>query len=332
MRASRAGHPHHLRVIGTAGSARRRATLCGAVVLASLAAAVPAQAAGLPDAVTGPATAVSYSTATLTGTVNPHGRETSYYFQYGATKTFGGQTAIADAGAGSGATKVSLPITGLQPLTVYFYRLVAVNSVGPTIGHTRMLTTTKVPLSLAILSTPNPVLYAGTATVQGTLSGTNNASREVVLQANLFPFTAGFQDVGNPELTTASGSFSFPVMDMALVTRFRVVTTTNPAVISPEALENVAVQVTADLKGTKRAHFARFFGTVTPAEDGAQVGILKIEHGHGVLVGGTSLKHSSATRSSYSRVVHVTRGVYRVLVRVTSGAQISNYSRPLTIG
>ena len=44
---------------------------------------------------------MSYGSATLTGTVNPNASDTSYYFQYGLTKGYGGQTAITDAGAGT---------------------------------------------------------------------------------------------------------------------------------------------------------------------------------------------------------------------------------------
>ena len=51
-----------------------------------------------------------------------------------------------------------------------------------------------------------------------------------------------------------------------------------------------------------------------------------------MLVGGTLLHHRNASSSKFSRVVPVGRGVYRVLVRVTSGAQISNYGEPLLIG
>ena len=63
-----------------------------------------------------------------------------------------------------------------------------------------------------------------------------------------------------------------------------------------------------------------------------KVAILRITHGHGVLVGGTVLVHATATSSRFSRAVPVKRGVYRVLVQVTNGAQVSNYSQPLTIG
>ena len=74
--------------------------------------------------------------------------------------------------------------------------------------------TAKVPLSLRSSPRPTRSLFGGTVTVQGTLSGTGNADRAVVLQANPFPYTAGFQNVGNPELTTANGGFSFPVLGL----------------------------------------------------------------------------------------------------------------------
>jgi hypothetical protein len=97
------------------------------------------------------------------------------------------------------------------------------------------------------------------------------------------------------------------------------------------ALELVAVRVTSHVAGTGRAHFARIYGTVTPAVDGAEVAILRIAHGRDVLAGGTSLRHRNATSSKFSRVVRVRPGAYRVLVRVVNGAQVSNYSRPLLI-
>jgi hypothetical protein len=274
---------------------------------------------------------VSYASATLTGTLNPHGSDTSYYFQYGPTHAYGGQSAIADAGSGATAVGVSLAIGGLQPLTLYHYRLVAVNAGGVSMGSDRTFLTTKVPLSLQILASPNPVLYGGSLTVQGTLSGTGNASQQVVLQANAFPFAAGFQNLGNPQVTSATGGFSFPVLSLVGATQFRVTTTANPPVLSPVTQENVQVRVDSHIARVRRRRHARFYGTVTPAENGMQVGILRIVHGRGVLVGGTLLRARNATSSQFSRVLPVKPGVYRVLVRVTGAPQSSNYGRSLAI-
>jgi hypothetical protein len=318
------------RGIGRAGGFARRAAPPALALLAAMAFAAPAQAAK-PSLNTGGAKTVTYSSATLGGSINPESSATSYYFQYGPTKAYGGQSAIGSAGAGAKSVTVAAGITGLQPLTIYHYRLVAVNADGTTLGSDKTFQTPKVPLSLAILASPNPVVFGGPVVVQGTLSGTNNGGRQVVLQGNAFPFTAGFLNVGNVEVTNPTGGFSFTLLGVAAAEQFRVVTTTNPPVISPVAIESVAVKVASHVARTHRHGFVRIYGTVTPAENGAQVGILRIIHGHGVLAGGTVLKAQGTTGSSFSRVVRVHQGVYRVLVRVVGAGQVSSYGQPLLI-
>jgi hypothetical protein len=311
-----------------------------AAMTATLVLALPAGAgagAGAPPAPpsvsTGAAHDVTYGSATLNGWVDPHGSNTTYYFQYGPTRAYGAQTALADAGAAAATVKVSVPITGLQPLTVYHYRLIAVNAAGARTGADSSFKTAKIPLSLQILAAPNPVLYGAPVTIQGTLSGTGNGGVPVVLQDNPFPYTQGFVTVGNSELTTATGSFSFPFLGLTEATQFRVATATRTPVVSPVPVEErVAVRVEAHIGRARRRHHARIYGTVTPAVDGMEVGIMRIAGGRNVLVSGTVLRHRNATSSSFSRTIRVKRGaVYRVLVRVTNGAQTSNYSVPLLI-
>jgi hypothetical protein len=298
----------------------------GALLLSSSAqGAVPALGAGA-------ASHVSYSSADLNGEVYPHGVNTTYYFQYGTSTAYGGQTAVGETGAATGAVKVSRPISGLAPVTVYHYRLVALSSAGASATKDRTFTTGKAPLSLAILGAPNPAPYGGTATVEGTLSGTGNASREVILQSNPFPYTQGFANTGNPELTTATGSFSFPVTGMLQATQFRVITASKSAVVSSVLTENVAVSVTAHVRHTDQRHRVRIYGTVTPAETGMEIGILRVTHGQNKLVAGTILHHMNATSSTYSRVLRIVPGgVYIVLARVTDGSHTSAYSTPLSI-
>jgi hypothetical protein len=303
-----------------------------ATLLISAALAGPAAAATAPTVSTGRAQSVGFQSATLTGSINPNGKSTSYYFQYGLTKAYTSQTAIASAGAGSKALTVRAAITGLAPLTVYHYRLVAVNAAGVTMGGDHSFKTSPIPLSLQILAAPNPVSFGGLTIVQGTLSGTNNANRKVVLEESPFPFTAGFTAVPNlpAELTTSLGGFSFTV-SLGGTTEFRVVTATNPPVISPVTTAGVVVRVTAHIARTRRHGFARFYGTVSPAENGAQVGILRVAGRHGILAGGTILAHRDAGSSKFSRVVRVHKGIYRVLVRVVNQPVGSSYSQPLRI-
>jgi hypothetical protein len=332
-------HPIHQPAHGAATPAhgrrarRRRAALTALAALAALAVAAPAGAlaASPPSAATESAHFVTYGSAILGGTVVANGSDTSYYFQYGVTKAYGAQTGIADAGAGSAPVKVAIPVTGLQPLTLYHYRLVAVNARGATIGSDRTLLTLKIPLSLQILASPAPVVFGGTLTIQGALSGTGNGDREVVLQANPWPYTGGFQNTGNPLLTLADGSFSFTVPSLTASTQYRVVSVTSPPVVSPVAQALVAVHVDSHLARARHGR-VRVYGTVTPAQNGMQVAILREVRGRGVLVGGATLHAHGPASSVFSRLVPARRGVYRVLVRVTGGPQVSAYGQPLLIG
>jgi hypothetical protein len=290
---------------------RRRGLAIGAAMLLAPALPAAAQAAGAPKANTGGAREVGYATATLGGSVNANGNNTSYYFQYGPTKAYGSQSAIADAGSSSSGVSVRLPIGGLQPITVYHYRLVAVNSAGVATGQDNVFKTTKIPLSLQIIAAPNPVPFGGAVSVQGTLSGTGNANRAVVLNA--------------------TGGFSFIVPSVEQITKYRVFTPTSAPVLSPVATENVAVRVSSHVASTRRRGFARIYGTVTPAVLGAQVGVLRIAQGRGILAGGTIVKPRNSISGQFSRVVRVSKGAYRVLVKVAPGGVVSAYGTPLLI-
>jgi hypothetical protein len=303
--------------------------LCAALALAAPATAA---AAGPPSASTGASSSVSYSSAIVFGWVNPHGQATDYVFQYGTTRGYGAQTPLAPAGSGSGSVRVSQTLTGLRPLTTYHYRILATGPSGATVGRDQTFKTTSVPLSLAIVGVPNPVTFGSAFVVEGALSGTGAADHEVVLQSNVFPYLGGFQNVGNPELTSASGGFSFPYLGLTENAQLRVVTVGKPEVSSPAVLENVAVRVSFHVHATKRRGYARLYGTVAPAEVGALVGFQLLRPGRSVNEGGTVVKAGTATVSSFSRVVRLRHpGVYRALVKIADGAHVSSYSEPILI-
>jgi len=96
---------------------------------------------------TGTATA-SLTTATLTGTVNPQGRETVYYFEFGETANYGQQTAPQNAGAGATDVSVRADLSGLRANATYNYRLVAVGPNGTIATGENRTFTTGAPASL----------------------------------------------------------------------------------------------------------------------------------------------------------------------------------------
>jgi hypothetical protein len=278
-------------------------------------------------------TGVTFSTATLKGNVNPQGQATNYYFQYGKTSGYGAQTPLAPAGSGTIPVKVSQQIGGLESLTIYHYRLVATSPAGTSTSPDHSFKTPKIPLSLQMAGVPNPVPFGEPFIVEGALAGTGGANHAIVLQANAFPFTAGFKQVGNPELTNAMGGFSFPVLGLSENAQLRVQTIGGPLVTSPVVTENVAVLVTFHARRTHRHGRWRLYGTVTPAEAGALVGFQRlVPGGRTVNAGGTVVRSSTSTVSSFSRTVRIRhRGVYRALVQVADGAHVSAYSAPVLI-
>jgi hypothetical protein len=311
--------------------------LAALVVSLGLMLALPATslAVAAPSVSTGGVSHTTYSSTTLSGFVNAHGQLTNFVFQYGTTANLGTQTPLAPAGSATATIKVSQAIAGLLPNTTYHYRVVAASPGGTTKGADRTFKTPKIPLSLQIAGVPNPVVFGSPFIVEGALSGTGAASRQVVLQANPFPYVAGFQNVGNPEVTSATGSFSFPFVGLVQNAQLRVVTVGKPTVVSPVVVEDVAVHVTFRVRRTHRAHYARLYGTVTPAEVGARVGFqLLVRGGRTVNQGGTGVKPHSAASSTFSRVVHIRHhGLYRALIQVptTEGAHVSSYSSPILI-
>ena len=93
--------------------------------------------------ITEPAEAVTSTTATLKGVVNPEGMATKYHWEYGTTTAYGTSAPIPDASAGSGLSNiaVSQAITGLSPNTVYHFALVGSNSKGTAKGLDEVFTT-----------------------------------------------------------------------------------------------------------------------------------------------------------------------------------------------
>ncbi len=111
------------------------------VSLALAAGAAPAAAPPGPVASTGGATAVTFSTAVLHGSVNPRGQATNYTFQFGLTRRYGSQTPLSPAGNATTGAAVSQSVSGLQALKTYHYRIVALGVAGTSLGADRTFST-----------------------------------------------------------------------------------------------------------------------------------------------------------------------------------------------
>ena len=96
-----------------------------------------------PTVTTGTATKVTSTHVTMNGIVNPHGLDTTYYFQYCLTRSYEKSisTASQQAGNGTSAVSVSADISGkFTPANAYYYRIVATNKSGTSYGEDKSFT------------------------------------------------------------------------------------------------------------------------------------------------------------------------------------------------
>jgi hypothetical protein len=179
----------------------RRRWVVGAVMLFALAFAAVALGAA-PVATTGPATVVGSASATVGGSVDPHGQATTWWVEYGTSTSYGSKTTAANAGAGSATVSVSSNLAGLKPGTTYHYRVVASNGAGTSRGGDAVFTTlvppdvttgaaTSISASGATLNgTVDPngrsttyYFDYGTSTSYGTKTGSKSAGSATSAQA-----------------------------------------------------------------------------------------------------------------------------------------------------
>ncbi|MEY9862656.1 hypothetical protein ABH935_008304 [Catenulispora sp. GAS73] len=132
-----------------------------------------------PAVVTGSASSITTTSATLAGTVNPEGAATTYQFQYGTSTSYGSLAPAPPASAGSGgsATSVSAEVSGLTAGTTYDYRLVATNATGTTEGSNQTFTTPATPPPGGGLTPVGDFIYGASLTP----SVTTHAAGDVIL-------------------------------------------------------------------------------------------------------------------------------------------------------
>jgi plastocyanin len=106
---------------------------------------ITATVPGAPTATTEPAAAVGETEATLKGTVDPQGKATTYFFNYGTSTSYGSRTVEQSAGEASEGKSVALPVSSLSPGTTYHFQLVAKNAAATIPGEDRTFTTSSPP-------------------------------------------------------------------------------------------------------------------------------------------------------------------------------------------
>jgi Regulator of chromosome condensation (RCC1) repeat len=97
------------------------------------------------------ASPISGSDATVNGTAVAKGLTTTAWFDWGPDATYGYSTQPTNIGTASVGVRVNFPLQGLNPNSVYHYRLIATNAAGVAYGADAMLAT---GLKVAVWSDP----------------------------------------------------------------------------------------------------------------------------------------------------------------------------------
>ncbi len=159
-----------------------------AVVLAVIVAGAFASSA--PGVSGGSATAVTQSSATLGGTVNPAGQQTTYAFEYG-THSYTNQTPAQSAGAGTQPVPVTAQISSLRAGTTYHYRIIATNAGGTATGSDSTFTTAGIAPPEAQGAQPATGAATGIGIETATLNGTINTASVTAGETQSYYFQIG---------------------------------------------------------------------------------------------------------------------------------------------
>jgi phosphodiesterase/alkaline phosphatase D-like protein len=168
---------------------------------------------GPPGIATAAATSITSSTATLNASLDSRGHTTTWYFDYGTTTAYGTKSASHSQGSSAGSHTVSFAVGGLNPGTVYHYRLVASNSSGTTVGPDTAFTTAGPAVTVA--ATTRTISFRGAVTLRGHIaSGQANQNLDVFAQR----FGGGSFARIATVLTDATGNWSLTVRPVIATT------------------------------------------------------------------------------------------------------------------
>lgn len=197
---------------GTASGADTTFTTASATPTATPSATPSVTPTPTPIVVTGAATDLTQTTATLNGTVNPSNADTTYRFNYGMTNSYGTSTSIIAAGNGNVALDESAAITGLAPNTPYHFQIQG-TSGGGTVNGSDATFTTSTPSPTPDPSPTPPSNPHGLATYGDPYTGDVNPS--FMDNFNIVRVEARWD-----QINTADATYTWTALD-AIVTRAR---------------------------------------------------------------------------------------------------------------
>ena len=305
----------------------RRLSVIAATGVAGMSLATAASASA-PQATTGPTTAVSSSSATVTGSVEPGGEETTWHVEYGTSTSYGAKTASTSAGAGTAAVTVSAALSGLRAGTTYHYRVVATNDAGTSHGGDGIFTTLSPPgVSTGAASS----ITTSAATLTGTV---DPKGRATTYRFEYGLSTAYGSQTGSSSAGSGDGAISVSARVSGLATgatyHYRLVATSDAgtstgkdATFTTSSIPSAVARPASSVSPTS----AKLHGAVTP---NGQSTTWWFEYGTSTGYGSHTSSHSAGSGRTATSVAATVKSLkpgttyhYRLVARNASGTVYS---------
>ena len=152
--------------------------------------------------VTGAASQITTSSATISGSVNPQGAAVKVSFEFGTTTAYGQSTPAQTLGVGNAPVAFTAALTGLPAGTVIHYRAVATSDFGTLTGVDQTLTTAS---DIGTVTVGRATASGTTVSVPVTCSGASGARCQLTLVLTARGQHHNQVVVGTTSVTLAAG-------------------------------------------------------------------------------------------------------------------------------
>lgn len=210
------GATYHYRVVAT--------NIGGTVAGTDTTFTTAACPSGAPTAGTNAASAITATSATLSGMISSNGAATTVRFDYGPTASYGSQIAYANTlAANASNTVVSVAVTGLICNATYHFRVVAANASGSVNGNDATFTTALCPPGMPSATTTAATAVTATSATLNGLVGANGTPTTVAFEYGTSPNYGSGTLAATPDSLPAdavNAAVSLPLSGLACATTY----------------------------------------------------------------------------------------------------------------
>ncbi|SDP30076.1 gliding motility-associated C-terminal domain-containing protein [Mucilaginibacter sp. OK268] len=293
-----------------------------------------------------PPAAITANGAIISGFVNSNGAATSVVFNYGLSPTLTGATTVAATTNGSlaaGASgNASYSLTGLTPLTTYYYQVKATNSLGTTPGTIQSFTTlassnsslSNLPINPGTLV---PVFSTGQTSYAVTVNNAVSAlSVTPVASESHATITVNGSTVSSGSAANVNLAVGANIISTVVIAQDGITTSTYTITVTRNKAAQTITFAALPLKTYGDADFAPGANStnntipITYSSDNTAVATIVAGNIHIVGAGMANITASQTGNANYTAAVSVTKPltVGKIVITVTADSKNKAFGAP----